>query len=45
MIIKILCSGKGGGAYFLAFDYAEKQKVIEECEEHGLTAEVIEVKT
>ena len=42
MQIKILCSGKGGGAYFWAFDYKEKQKIIEECEKEGLTAEVVE---
>ena len=39
MQIKILC----GGAYFWAFDYQEKQKIIEECEKQGLTAEVVEV--
>jgi len=44
MQIKILCSGKGGGVYFYAFDYTEKQKIIEECEKEGLTAEVVEVK-
>jgi len=40
MQIKILC----GGAYFWAFNYSEKQKIIEECEKQGLTAEIVEVK-
>jgi hypothetical protein len=44
MEIKILCSGKDGGAYFYAFNYEEKNRIIEECEKEGLTAEVVEVK-
>lgn len=40
MMIKINC----GGAIFYAFNYRERDEIVEECAKHGIEAEILEVR-